>query len=117
MMKTEKEIIQWSDFQNVHLRKGTVVRAERFAEARKPSLKVWVDFGRELGVLKTSAQITVHYQPEDLPGRPVIGVTNFASKQIGPFMSEFLMVGFEDEQGAIILASTDPQVPNGALLK
>lgn len=116
-MKSGKQIIQWSDFEKVHLRKGTVVRAERFAEARKPSLKVWVDFGREVGVLKTSAQITVHYQPEELPGRSVIGVTNFEPKQIGPFMSEFLLVGFEDEQGAIILASTDPKVPNGALLK
>ena len=116
-MKKNEEIILWTDFEKVHLRKGTIVKAEDFPEARKPSLKVWVDFGPEVGIRKTSAQITGHYRPEDLPGRPVMGVTNFPEKQIGPFMSEFLLVGFEDENGNVLLATTDPQVPDGALLK
>lgn len=109
--------ISWTDFEKVHLRKGTVVRAELFPEARKPAYKVWVDFGPEIGVLKTSAQITVHYRPEDLPGKAVIGVTNFPVKQIGPVQSEFLLTGFPDEHGAILLASCDNKIPDGALLQ
>ena len=116
-MKNDKTIISWSDFKKVELRKGTVVRGENFPEARHPAYKVWVDFGPELGILKTSAQITDHYTVEELPDRPVIGVTNFPAKQIGPFMSEFLLVGFEDEDKAIILATCDAKVPNGSLLK
>ena len=111
------DLISWADFEKLELRKGTVVKAEKFPEARKPSLKVWVEFGPEVGIRKTSAQITEHYQVADLIGRPVIGVTNFPAKQIGPFMSEFLLVGFEDENQDIILASTDPKVPDGAILK
>lgn len=111
------ELLKWEDFEKVQLRKGTVVNCEDFPEARKPSLKVWVDFGPEVGIRKTSAQITVHYQADELIGRPVIGVTNFPPKQIGPFMSEFLLVGFEDENQAIVLATTDHNVPNGAILK
>ncbi len=109
--------INREDFTKVNLRKGTIVKAEVFSEARQPAYKVWVDFGRELGILKTSAQITDHYQPENLSGKSVMGVTNFPPKQIGPFMSEFLLVGFEDDHKAIILATSDPDVPDGALLK
>lgn len=116
-MKDGKGLIEWSDFARVELRKGTVVRSENFPEARKPSLKVWVDFGPEVGVRKTSAQITNHYRPGELVGMPVIGVTNFPAKQIGPFMSEFLLLGFEDGNQSIILASTDASVPDGSLLK
>ncbi len=116
-MKPKRDLIEWSDFAKVELRKGTVIKAEEYPQARKPSLKVWVDFGPELGIKKTSAQITVHYRPEDLPGRPVIGVTNFPAKQIGSFMSEFLLVGFEDQNQSIILASTQTDVPDGAILK
>jgi len=118
-MTSDKTLITWEDFEKVHLRKGTIVKAKNFPEARQPAYKVWVDFGPETGILKTSAQITDHYMAEELPGKPVIGITNFPKKQIGPFMSEFLLVGFEDEtgSGAIMLATCDPEVPNGALLK
>lgn len=115
-MEEGKDHISWADFEKVHLRKGTVVRAEVFSEARKPAYKVWVDFGPKLGVKKTSAQITENYKPEDLPGRAVIGVTNFPPKQIGPFMSEFLLTGFEDENKAIMLADCDNKIPDGTLL-
>lgn len=109
--------ISWQDFEKIEIRKGTILKAEEFPEARKPSLKVWVDFGKELGIRKTSAQITRHYRTQDLPGRSIIGVTNFPDKQIGPFMSEFLLLGFEDRAGDILLASADSDVPDGALLK
>lgn len=115
---TEKvsEKISWDDFARVELRAGRVVRAEAFPEARRPALKVWADFGAAFGVLKSSAQITVHYAPEDLVGRMVMGVLNFPAKQVGPFMSEFLLVGFEDESGAVILAVPEKDVPPGAKL-
>lgn len=116
-MNTTQTLIDWADFKKVQLRKGTILKAEKFPEARQPAYKVWVDFGLELGIMKTSAQITDHYLPDDLPGKAVMGVTNFPRKQIGSFMSEFLLVGFEDEHKAIILATCDPKVPDGALLK
>ena len=100
-------LISWDDFARVELRAGRVVRAERFPEARRPALKVWADFGPEFGVRKSSAQITAHYAPEDLVGRMVAGVLNFPPKQVGPFMSEFLLMGFEDEDGAVVLAVPD----------
>lgn len=109
--------IKWEDFLKVHLRKGTIVRAETFPEARKPAYKVWVDFGPELGVKKTSAQITDNYTVEELVGRPVIGITNFPPKQIGPFMSEFLLTGFDDGKNGILLAKCDNKIPDGALLQ
>lgn len=108
--------ISWNDFEQVELRVGTVVRAEEYPEARKPALKLWVDFGPEIGTLKSSAQLTVHYTPESLLGRQVVGVVNFPKKQIGPFMSEFLCTGFADENGAIVLARPERTVPNGAKL-
>lgn len=116
-MNRLETLISWGDFKKVQLRKGTILKAENFPEARQPAYKVWVDFGRELGILKTSAQITEHYLLENLTGKAVMGVTNFPKKQIGPFMSEFLLVGFEDDHKAIILATCDPNVPDGALLK
>jgi len=116
-MSISKTLIGWEDFTKVELRKGTIIKAEDFPEARQPAYKIWVDFGPETGVRKTSAQITTNYSLVDLPGKPVIGVTNFPAKQIGPMMSEFLLVGFEDENKAIILASCDSKVPDGALLK
>ena len=112
----ESGIITWQAFQNVDLRAGTVSSADEFPEARKPAYKITVDFGREIGVRRTSAQITVNYTKEELIGRQVIGVVNFPPKQIGPMMSEFLMVGFYRDDGSVILAVPDKSIPNGAKL-
>ena len=108
--------ISWDDFEAVELRVGTVKRVEQFPEARKPAYKVWVDFGPELGEKKTSVQITALYTPEDLVGRQILGVVNFPPKQVGPFMSEFLLTGFADEDGAIVIAVPERPVPNGSKL-
>lgn len=108
--------IAWEEFERVELRAGTVVRAEPYPEARKPALKLWADFGPEIGVLKSSAQITAHYRPEELVGTQIVGVVNFPAKQIGRFISEFLCTGFADADGAIVLARPDRPVPNGAKL-
>jgi len=110
------DTITWDDFQKVELKIGTIVRAEEFPEARKPAYKVWVDFGEELGIKKSSAQITVHYKPEELIGRQVVGVVNFPPMQIGPITSEFLLTGFYDEEGAVVIAQPERPVPNGAKL-
>jgi len=107
------DLISIDDFLKVDIRAGTVTRAEPFPEARKPAIKLWIDFGPELGEKKTSAQITAHYTPDDLPGRQVIAVTNFPARQIGPFMSEVLVLGLSDEQGQIVLLAPDKPVPNG----
>ena len=108
--------ISFEDFLKVDIRTGEVVRAEDFPEARKPAIKLWVDFGEELGVKKSSAQITAHYKPEGLVGRTVMAVVNFPPRQIGPFMSEILVLGFEDVDGAIVLAAPDHTVPKGSRL-
>ncbi|QYX57869.1 tRNA-binding protein [Roseovarius sp. SCSIO 43702] len=101
------------DFLKVDIRVGTVTRAEPFPEARKPAIKLRVDFGPDLGEKKTSAQITERYRPDDLVGRQVIAVVNFPPRQIGPFMSEVLVLGLSDEAGAIVLLGPDRPVPDG----
>lgn len=108
--------VSYDDFDKIELRSGTVVKVEEFARAKKPAYKVWVDFGSKLGVLQTSAQVTVHYTPESLLGRSVVGCVNLGEKNIAGFTSQFLLVGFSDENGAICLITTDPKVPNGQKL-
>mgnify|MGYP006394999391 FL=1 len=105
--------ITYDDFAAVDIRAGRVTRAEPFPEARKPAIKMWIDFGPEFGVKKTSAQITVHYTPEVLIGRQVMAVVNFPPRQIGPFMSEVLVLGVSDADGAIVLLAPDRDVPLG----
>ena len=108
--------IAYADFERVDIRIGTVVEAKVFPEARKPAYILMIDFGPEIGVKKSSAQITVHYAPETLVGRQVMAVVNFPPRQIGPVRSEVLTLGFEDENGAIVLAVADRGVPNGKKL-
>ncbi|MNK00077.1 tRNA-binding protein YgjH [compost metagenome] len=109
------EEITWNDFEKVELRVGTIIEAFEYPEARKPAYKVKVDFG-ELGVKMSSAQITKHYTLEELIGRQIIGVVNFPKKQIGKFMSEFLVTGLADENGDIVLSTVERKVPNGSKL-
>ncbi len=109
-------IIEFADFLKVDVRVGTVVRAEPFPEARVPAVKLWVDFGPEVGVKKTSAQITRHYALAELHGRQVAAVVNFPPKQIGKLMSEVLVLGFPDGEGEVVLVVPNRKVPNGGRL-
>ena len=107
------DLVSFDHFLDLDIRAGTVIKAEPFPEARKPAIKLWVDFGEEIGIKKSSAQITDHYTPDALIGRQVMAVVNFAPRQIGPFMSQVLVLGFADAKGAIILSGPDYNVPNG----
>ncbi|MDP6404105.1 MAG: tRNA-binding protein [Alphaproteobacteria bacterium] len=108
--------IDFNDFLKVDVRVGTVIRVEQFPDARKPALKLWIDFGPKIGERKTSAQITRNYEAEALVDRQVAAVVNFPSRQIGKFMSEVLVLGFPDEAGEVTLIGPDKAVPNGGRL-
>ena len=108
--------ISFDDFLNVEIRVGRIVRVEPFPEARKPALKLWIDFGPEIGERKSSAQISTHYAPDELVGRQVLAVVNFPPRQIGPFRSEVLTLGLADAEGAVVLIAPEREVPPGARL-
>lgn len=108
--------ISYDDFENVDIRVGTIIDAQPFPEARRPAFKLFVDFGDEIGIKKTSAQVTVYYTPETLIGRQVAAVVNFPEKQIGKFMSQILVLGFPDADGNVVLVHPTHAVPNGGKL-
>ena len=108
--------ITWKEFEKLDVRVGTIQRAEDFPEARKPAYKIWVDLGPEIGVKRSSAQITDNYSKEALEGQQVLCVVNFPEKQIGPFISQVLITGFSDEKGNVVLAVPKSHVPNGSRL-
>ena len=108
--------IAFSDFERVDIRVGTIIDAQPFPEARKPALRLQIDFGPEIGVKRSSAQIIVHYKPDQLIGRQVCAVVNFPPRQIGPSVSEVLTLGMPDEDGAVVLVRPDFKVPNGGRL-
>lgn len=110
------ETIAYGDFERVDIRVGTIVDAQPFPEARKPAIRLTIDFGAEIGLKRSSAQLTVHYQPDQLIGRQVCAVVNFPPRQIGPFMSEVLTLGMPDTDGAVVLVKPDFKVPNGGKL-
>lgn len=108
--------ITFDDFLKVDIRTGTITDAQPYPEARKPAIKLWVDFGGDIGVKKSSAQITKHYTPEALIGKQVLAVANFPPRQIGKFMSEILVLGMPDDEGEVVLITPDKPVPNGGRL-
>lgn len=108
--------ISWEHFEQVELRVGTIIRAEEFPEANKPAYKLWIDFGKEIGIKKSSAQITDLYSTTELIDRQVVGVVNFPPKQIGPLISECLITGFHRDDGSVVLAVPDKTIPNGSKL-
>ncbi|HCE3689900.1 tRNA-binding protein [Vibrio parahaemolyticus] len=110
------EHIEWNDFQKIDIRVGTIIEVEDFPEARRPAYKLKVDLGPELGVKKSSAQITVLYSKEDLLGKQVLAVVNFPPKQIGPIMSECLVTGLHRPDGSVVLSTVDMKLPNGTKL-
>lgn len=110
------DTISWDDFQKIDIRAGTIIDAQAFPEARRPAYKLTIDFGPEIGIRKSSAQITDLYQPATLIGKQVLAVVNFPRKQIGPFMSECLVTGLHQPDGSVVLATTDQPLPNGAKL-
>ncbi len=111
-----RETIAYTDFERVDIRVGTIVDAQPFPQARKPAIKLTIDFGPGVGVKASSAQLTVHYRPDQLIGRQVCAVVNFPPRQIGPFMSEVLTLGMPDGDGAVVLVRPDFKVPNGGQL-
>ena len=116
MSAKAQETITFNDFQKMEIRVGTIVDVQEFPEARRPAYKLWVDFGQEFGIRKTSAQVTKNYTKKSLMSRQVAAVINFPSKQIGKFMSEILVLGFPDNSGEVVLISLDKTVPNGGRL-
>lgn len=108
--------ISYEEFEKVDLRSGTIVKAEEFSRTKKPAFKIWVDFGDEIGVKQTSAQVTVHYTLDSLLGKQVVGCVNLGTRNIAGFASEFLLVGFPDNNDAVCLITVDPKVPNGKKL-
>ena len=112
----KNESISYEEFEWVDFRSGTIIKAEPFSKAKKPAFKIWVDFGPELGILQSSAQVTVHYTVDSLIGRQVVGCINLGEKNIAGFVTQFLVVGFSDEKGNIALVSPDYTVANGMKL-
>lgn len=108
--------ITYADFEKINIRSGTIIKVEDFPKAKKPAYKIWADFGSEIGILQTSAQVTINYSKEDLIGKKILGCINLGEKNIAGFLSQFLLLGLGDEKGVIILASIDGTVANGQKL-